>query len=608
MPKRLRLLLFSILVAVVAAEGLLQLGYFVMWCSRPASAPPMQGSTDAPTILCVGDSFTYGMGATSPQRSYPAQMAAELRRDTGIEWRVENRGWPGRMSREILEGLDGWLAQTRPRFLCVAVGVNDSWRRPDELVLQDDGSPVLPVEAGERYVWTFRLARLFTAFRTHDPFRDQQVAQPAAAGTGPPRDAVVGDWVLLGLNAPVTLGPDGSGTLGTEPLQWQLDGAQLTLTTKVLPAITGACRVADDRLVLTLGGAHEVHFKRLAKGALPRNAAEDAYRLMAHADHAGAAAAFREAIADSPPASPYVISLRSGLAGALLASGKREEALSELATVRTLHAAQNDVVSAESLASCLMMLGFEDEGAEVVAAVLPSNPESANIWSMQSHIASKRGDVAAARAAIDKSLELAGKAGVKDRSYQFLTKALLYNETAAHAPVFADCVIAAQLDSGHAERTRQTLSLWRAPAEAKEPAVRAACEARGLAAETREMMLRLLREASGEGNEQWHAVLKSHLRQVIRRSRRAGCETVLGTYPFVSETRWILKSLAAEEHCAFVEIDTTFTAIRTREPQRVLTVTDGHCNDDGYGVMATEFARAIVAATKASPGPQQDGK
>jgi hypothetical protein len=227
---------------------------------------------------------------------------------------------------------------------------------------------------------------------------------------------------------------------------------------------------------------------------------------------------------------------------------------------------------------------------------------------MQSDIAKKHGDMDGARAAIDKALELAGKQGWKDRSYMWSTKAMLHNREAADAVVFADCAVAAQLECGQEARTRQMLQLWRAPVEAKLPALRAACEARNLPAETRDLMLRLLREALGEGTERWLGVLKNHLRQVIRRSRRAACEPILATYPFSSQQRWVLKALAAEENCAFVEIDTVFAAIKKAEPQRVLTVADGHCNDDGYGIMAAEFARAIVAATKARPDLGRPGK
>ncbi len=594
MPRRLRLFLFSLVVAVVAAEALLQLGYFVMWASRPTPTHPTAGAGDARTILCVGDSFTYGMHASSPQHSYPAQLEERLRRDTSVEWHVENRGWPGRMSREVLEQLDGWLAQTKPRFLCIAVGVNDSWRRPEELVLPDDGSPAAPVGSGEPYVWTFRLGRLFTAFRTHGPFRDQQATPPAETVAPPTPAALVGDWVLLGPGAMVTLRADGTGSVGPEPLQWQLEGARLTITAKVLPPIAGACRIDGDEMTLAVEGAQPLVLMRPAKAAAAGNAAAEAYRAMSRGDHAAAEAAFREAIATDSPGNPWGVGLHAGLASALVARGKRDEALAELATVRKVHEEQHDLRSYEALASALMMLGFEKEAADVIAEVLPSDPESPTIWSLQADVAAKRGDKAAARTAIDKSIDLATKAGW-DRSHLYVCKAHLHSDSAAHAPIYADCTVAAHQECADDRRIRQLLSLWRAPAEAKEPALRAACEARKLTAEHRDVLLRLFREASGEGDEQWKRILKGHLRQMIRRARRAGCEPILATYPFQSDLRWIMKALAADEHCTFVEIDTVFAGIREKEPTRALYVTDGHCNDDGYGVMAACIAEAIRA-------------
>ena len=112
--------------------------------------------------------------------------------------------------------------------------------------------------------------------------------------------------------------------------------------------------------------------------------------------------------------------------------------------------------------------------------------------------------------------------------------------------------------------------------------------------------MKLLDESLGEGGEEWQETLRDHLRQAIRRCREAGAEPVLGTYPFQFVSRRMLQALAQEEGVPFVENDVAFAAIRQKEPGRTLTVADGHCNDDGYGVMAEGFAAAIRALRRPS--------
>lgn len=74
------------------------------------------------TVLALGDSLTYGTGATA-ETSYPAALA----RLTG--WNVVNAGIPGDTSAGALARLPELLQQHKPPLVIVSIGGNDFLRR-----------------------------------------------------------------------------------------------------------------------------------------------------------------------------------------------------------------------------------------------------------------------------------------------------------------------------------------------------------------------------------------------------------------------------------------------------------------------------------------------
>ncbi|MDO4796348.1 MAG: GDSL-type esterase/lipase family protein [Brachymonas sp.] len=78
------------------------------------------------TVLALGDSLTYGTGAT-PDAAYPTVLAGL----TG--WQVINAGVPGDTSAQALQRLPDLLAQHQPRLVIVSIGGNDFLRKlPEE--------------------------------------------------------------------------------------------------------------------------------------------------------------------------------------------------------------------------------------------------------------------------------------------------------------------------------------------------------------------------------------------------------------------------------------------------------------------------------------------
>ena len=166
------LALMGCALALVLVEGVLQAGAFVMWLShrkpvQPAlsAAPlnPQASAVHSRSVLCIGDSYTFGTGASSTEEmSYPAQLERVLNQDSTEDppWQVSNRGWPGRNSAETRQRLPGYLAQDQPALVCILIGTNNRWNHFGvDRSVQDSQSPV-QATASEAWEWKVRSVQL----------------------------------------------------------------------------------------------------------------------------------------------------------------------------------------------------------------------------------------------------------------------------------------------------------------------------------------------------------------------------------------------------------------------------------------------------------------
>lgn len=106
----------ALLLALLASAGFSA-------CSRK----PVQGQAvpAGATVLALGDSLTFGTGAT-PETAYPAVLA----RLTG--WNVVNAGVPGHVAAQALERTAALLEEHKPALVLLCIGGNDLLRRGDE--------------------------------------------------------------------------------------------------------------------------------------------------------------------------------------------------------------------------------------------------------------------------------------------------------------------------------------------------------------------------------------------------------------------------------------------------------------------------------------------
>ncbi len=83
------------------------------------------------TILCVGDSNTFGLNVPKPW-SYPARLEARLQGGYDAPVSVVNRGVPGRNAAQMADALRDDLLEIDPDIVILLAGVNDTWNAQGE--------------------------------------------------------------------------------------------------------------------------------------------------------------------------------------------------------------------------------------------------------------------------------------------------------------------------------------------------------------------------------------------------------------------------------------------------------------------------------------------
>lgn len=150
----------SVVVFALALELVLQLGALVVHGGRP-STPAAALASDH--VLCLGDSFTFGLGASARDRAYPAALRRALAAD-GVTLEVVNAGWPGQTCPDLLEQHLTRVG-ARTRAVCVLVGTNDSWKHPPAVTEAQLHQWRAAVGGSFRFEWrTGRLLQLMTRF------------------------------------------------------------------------------------------------------------------------------------------------------------------------------------------------------------------------------------------------------------------------------------------------------------------------------------------------------------------------------------------------------------------------------------------------------------
>lgn len=134
----------GIIVALIASEILLRLAGTIYYKVRVASECnridqnrllALREETRQIKILCLGDSWTFGIGAPAGY-SYPAQLQAISDKESPGKYLIYNCGRPGWTSTRLLEYLPRFLKEYNPNIVVIQIGQNDiGFSFPSEIIL-----------------------------------------------------------------------------------------------------------------------------------------------------------------------------------------------------------------------------------------------------------------------------------------------------------------------------------------------------------------------------------------------------------------------------------------------------------------------------------------
>jgi len=159
-PRRAATVLTAFVLAALTVGLLAEAGLRIAgWIYLQQRAPP--ASLDGQqTILCLGDSWTYGAESGDPSRnSYPAQLQRLLDQDGG-GFQVINRGKPGTSADMLAAELPSLLEQHRPRVAVVMVG-GASWFSHTEPSAHGANSRLGSRKGFPHSLHIYRLLRIF---------------------------------------------------------------------------------------------------------------------------------------------------------------------------------------------------------------------------------------------------------------------------------------------------------------------------------------------------------------------------------------------------------------------------------------------------------------
>ncbi len=171
-----------VLVAVVAFFALLEAVLWILGGFESRWVPPRVAGAGERTLICTGDSVTFGLGADTNQ-SYPAQLA-RLPAIRSRHIRVLNLGRPGQTMRDAVGALDGYL-EANPMdspIVILLAGFNDCAHLPGMFTESPAAARAEPLRDLLAYTRTYRLLRNLLARIREDSGRNSSSLPPVGTG------------------------------------------------------------------------------------------------------------------------------------------------------------------------------------------------------------------------------------------------------------------------------------------------------------------------------------------------------------------------------------------------------------------------------------------
>lgn len=569
-PRKLILVAFGVAAALVALEIVLQVVAYVIWSTRAAPAAPV--SDGARVVLCVGDSFTYGLRATETNNAYPAVAQRALAEGSGAPIRFVNLGWPGQDSAQVLARLPAQLARHRPELVYVLVGYNDFWRSGEEPTAADvgDGFPI---------VWrTGRLLSMLAAAVAGGP-----PDEPAdgARDRGAPRESApfLGPWHTG--STFFEFRPDGTIDTSDGPMDgvwsWR-DDALLVELRNGDPPLEIDWRIEGD--VLRLEGGMFPQAIVLERGLPDDTAFERARNALRAGDRATAERELEAALEEPDRALDARL-----LLARLHAENSRDDAARDVlgpAVAAWTPAARTRVTV--GLVDACVAAGALDEGFAIVARVLREGTVDEQFIEMLIRHALRTPD----RDALDRAI-LAALARPELTDDVRIALWGLRVQLGVDAQARVDSLIEIALRRPD-DRTFARTVRW-----SDDPDLRARFVARAerLPQAERERVTAAFDAARGT-QDSTGPVLARNLRAIVATCRSAGAEPVLMTYPGGrQDVADVVRAVSGDLGTGLVDHLAHFEVLLRSIPREDLFASDGHCNDAGYVEMGRLVAEDV---------------
>jgi hypothetical protein len=550
--------LIGVALALVAFEAALQVGAFWLWRTRQRDAGAGAGG-----VLCIGDSFTWGMGAHDASGSYPAQLGRRLRA-AGRDIAVVNAGWPGRSSRDVALEIVRKLDEHRPRLVYVLAGANDAWQRPAratraECLAARGAAAAFPV------VW--RTGRLLLLVR--------------GALAGDAAGAPLGTW--HGAEHEFTFEADGRLLADGKELRWVRDGGRLRVLAPNGREAGVRWELRDGELRLE----SELWSQALSLAPGPRpdpGPLARARALLAGGD-APAAIALLQPCLDDPA---LRIEAREALVGAHLAAGAPDAAASHVVWLRARWQESQAADIGEALAHALAASGDVAGAVAVAADVFVRDPARVRAVQvlMGPGIAGGLGEQV--ERAFVRAIDALPRGNAR-RAELWMTLAILRRANPGESLA---CIVRASLEGAGDNEVAQFLFTGR------DGYTRERFEAilAELPIEERDRArLRALYQSALEGPQRALDVLAGHLELIAALCREHGAQAVLLTYPDdYPGVDGAVQRAARAAGMDWLAVRPAFEAALQSRKREELFVPDGHCTSAGYALIAEVVARDVL--------------
>lgn len=576
----------AVLACAIALEVALQSLAFVMAYSvAERGVEPHRPPGDSRVVLCIGDSFTFGMGASRAEAAYPAVLGARLRERDGGTWHSINGGRAGEDSKTFAESFDALLETHRPEFVCILVGVNDAWRRRGRAAQTDTGA----ARAGFEWRWRSPdLLRLLLHGRELFRHRPDPAEEPVS--TIPADHPLIGLWTIEATGSRALFARDGICDLGNARLPWSVDVHGIRLG-HGQTAVSLALTIDGELATLSAPGRDPMVLGRV-RGAtaadLDRHATL-ARLLVAHTEsrHGVVVALGKQLLGGAPLTRADAFQVLPALALAAQLAGERELAARAVGILQRCHAELPDAASRAALAESLSNSVRDPEVLVLLDGPdrSPLGPSELVALALASVRCKPQRD---AIATIDRLLA--------EPTMDGPTRASLHAARFRALPRSERDALVQELVRGWraAPQSAEIAQLWRLEAmrAVDEPLLRSLAVHEGLPPDSVERLLAARRDALA-GDSDWRADLAANLELMIATCRDRGVRPVLGTYPFEDPELHAVVLEVARRHA--LPVAATAGRFPTDPAQRAACfVADGHCNDAGYALMAEAFADAVL--------------